>query len=55
MFFNSYSFIFIFLLLVVTVYFVICKCLSVKWTRLFLFVSSLGFMSLWNIYFAAVL
>ena len=55
MLFNSYSFIFIFLPLVIAVYFIINKYFPAKWARLFLLVSSLSFMSLWNIYFAAVL
>ena len=53
--FNSYSFIFIFLPLIATIYFMISKYFPAKWARLFLLISSLSFMSLWNVYFAAVL
>jgi len=53
--FNSYSFIFIFLPLVVAVYFILNKYFPAKLARLFLLISSLVFMSLWNIYFAVVL
>lgn len=55
MLFNSYSFIFIFLPLVVIIYFLTCKYWTAKWARFFLLVSSLVFMSFWNIYFTAVL
>ena len=55
MLFNSYSFIFIFLPLVALIYFLSYRYLSAKWARLILLISSLVFMSLWNIYFAAVL
>jgi alginate O-acetyltransferase complex protein AlgI len=55
MLFNSYSFIFIFLPLAVLIYFLSYRYLSAKLARLFLLISSLAFMSLWNIYFAAVL
>ena len=53
--FNSYSFIFAFLPLVAIIYFIINKYFAAKWARLFLIISSLSFMSLWNIYFACVL
>jgi len=53
--FNSYSFIFIFLPLIIIIYFLSHKYLSAKLARLFLLISSLAFMSLWNIRFAAVL
>lgn len=53
--FNSYSFIFVFLPLIATIYFVINKYFPAKWARLFLLISSLSFMSLWNVYFSAVL
>lgn len=53
--FNSYSFIFIFLPLVAIIYFGINKYFAATWARLFLLISSLTFMSLWNIYFACVL
>jgi len=53
--FNSYSFIFIFLPLVAIIYFGINKYFTAMWARLFLFISSLTFMSLWNTYFAGVL
>ncbi len=55
MLFNSYSFIFIFLPLVAAIYFIINKYFPAKWARLFLLISSLVFMSLWNVYFSAVL
>ncbi len=55
MLFNSYSFIFIFLPLVATVYFLLQRYFAVKWSRLFLLLASLCFMSLWNVYFALVL
>jgi alginate O-acetyltransferase complex protein AlgI len=55
MLFNSYSFIFIFLPLVALLYFLLHKYTSAFWARLVLLISSLLFMSLWNIYFAAVL
>ncbi len=55
MLFNSCLFIFIFLPLVALLYFLLHKYTSVFWARLALLISSLSFMSLWNIYFAAVL
>ena len=53
--FNSYSFIVIFLPLVALIYFGINKYFQAMQARLFLLISSLLFMSLWNIYFVYVL
>jgi alginate O-acetyltransferase complex protein AlgI len=55
MLFNSYAFILIFLPLVATGYFLLNKHLPATWSRLFLLLSSLGFMTFWNLYFALVL
>jgi len=55
MLFNSYSFIFIFLPLAVLIYFLSCRYWPAKVARLVLLISSLIFMSLWNIYCALVL
>ncbi|HDQ04105.1 MAG TPA: MBOAT family protein [Deltaproteobacteria bacterium] len=52
---NSYSFILVFLPLVAAAYFFINKYFPQKWSRLFLIIASLIFMSLWNPYFAVVL
>jgi alginate O-acetyltransferase complex protein AlgI len=53
--FNSYSFIIFFLPLLVTIYYLINKLLSTEWSRLFLLISSLVFVSLWNVYSATIL
>ena len=55
MLFNSYSFIIIFLPLLVVVYYFINKYFAAKWARLFLLISSLIFVSLWNVYSAVIL
>lgn len=55
MLFNSYYFILIFLPLVAAGYFLIAKYRPPVWSRTFLLLASLFFVSYWNIYFAVAL
>lgn len=55
MLFSSYTFILVFLPLVAAIYFLLHKALPARFAKLFLLAASLCFMSLWNLYVAAVL
>jgi alginate O-acetyltransferase complex protein AlgI len=48
--FNSFSFIFLFLPLTAAIYYFINKYFPAKWGRIFLIISSLLFVSLWNLH-----